>query len=55
MTVNTVFRIASMTKVVTSVAPMQLVETGKLKLDEPVALQTSEDEFSDRTLEPIKQ
>src|SRR4051812_28984033 len=32
MTLDTVFRIASMTKVVTSVAAMQLVEGGKLDL-----------------------
>jgi CubicO group peptidase (beta-lactamase class C family) len=36
MTLATVFRIASMTKAITSVAAMQLVEQGKLKLDEPV-------------------
>src|SRR5438270_206671 len=36
MTADTVFRIASMTKAVTSVAAMQLVEQGKLKLDNPV-------------------
>src|SRR5215475_4031123 len=36
MTLDTVFRIASMTKVITSVAAMQLVEQGKLKLEEPV-------------------
>jgi CubicO group peptidase (beta-lactamase class C family) len=36
MTPDTVFRIASMTKAITSVAAMQLVERGKLKLDEPV-------------------
>jgi methyl acetate hydrolase len=36
MTADTVFRIASMTKAITSVAAMQLVEQGKLKLDEPV-------------------
>jgi methyl acetate hydrolase len=36
MTPDTVFRIASMTKALTSVAAMQLVEQGKLKLDEPV-------------------
>ena len=36
MTMDTVFRIASMTKAVTSVAAMQLVEQGKLKLEEPV-------------------
>ncbi|MBV8746583.1 MAG: beta-lactamase family protein, partial [Xanthobacteraceae bacterium] len=36
MTRDTVFRIASMTKAVTSVAAMQLVEQGKLKLNEPV-------------------
>jgi methyl acetate hydrolase len=36
MTPDTVFRIASMTKVITSVAAMQMVEQGKLKLDEPV-------------------
>ena len=36
MTRDTVFRIASMTKAVTSVAAMQLVEQGKLKLNDPV-------------------
>ena len=36
MTLDTVFRIASMTKAITSVAAMQLVEQGRLKLDEPV-------------------
>jgi len=36
MTLDTVFRIASMIKPVTSVAAMQLVEQGKLKLDDPV-------------------
>src|ERR1700757_962669 len=36
MTRDSVFRIASMTKAVTSVAAMQLVEQGKLKLNEPV-------------------
>ena len=36
MTLDTVFRIASMTKAITSVAAMQLVEQGKLKIDEPV-------------------
>ena len=36
MTVDSVFRIASMTKAITSVAAMQLVEQGKLALDAPV-------------------
>lgn len=36
MTLDTVFRIASMTKLVTSVAAMQLVEQGKLGLNDPV-------------------
>src|SRR5260370_1208076 len=36
MTLDTVFRIASMTKAVTSVAAMQLVEQGKLRLEEPI-------------------
>src|SRR3954468_3792493 len=36
MTTDTVFRIASMTKAVTSVAAMQLVEEGRLSLDAPV-------------------
>ena len=39
MTGDTVFRIASMTKAITSVAAMQLVEQGKLGLDEPVPAQ----------------
>jgi methyl acetate hydrolase len=36
MTCDSVFRIASMTKAVTSVAALQLVEQGKLQLDEPI-------------------
>jgi methyl acetate hydrolase len=36
MTLDTVFRIASMTEAITSVAAMQLVERGKLTLDKPV-------------------
>jgi methyl acetate hydrolase len=36
MTLDTIFRIASMTKAVTSVAAMQLVEQGRLQLDQPV-------------------
>jgi CubicO group peptidase (beta-lactamase class C family) len=36
MTPDTVFRIASMTKAITSVAAMQLVEQGRLALDAPV-------------------
>ncbi len=35
MSSDTIFRIASMVKLLTSVAAMQLVERGKLKLDEP--------------------
>jgi methyl acetate hydrolase len=35
MSTNTVFRVASMVKLLTSVAALQLVERGKLKLDEP--------------------
>ncbi|MGH7154932.1 MAG: serine hydrolase domain-containing protein, partial [Acetobacteraceae bacterium] len=37
MTQDTVFRIASMTKAVTAVAAMQLVEQGRLSLDAPAA------------------
>ena len=37
MTADAIFRIASMTKPVTSVAIMQLVESGRIKLDEPAA------------------
>jgi methyl acetate hydrolase len=36
MTLDTMFRLASMTKAVTSVAAMQLVEQGKLQLDQPI-------------------
>ena len=36
MTPDTIFRIASMTKAVTSVAAMQLVEKGKLDLERPI-------------------
>src|SRR6202043_4054146 len=35
MSTDTVFRIASMVKLLTSVAALQLVERGKLELDEP--------------------
>ena len=37
MVKDAIFRIASMTKPVTSVAVMMLVEQGKLKLDDPVS------------------
>ncbi len=37
MTVDSVFWIASMTKAITTAAGMQLVEQGKLSLDEPIA------------------
>jgi len=37
MTADSVFWIASMTKAITSAAAMQLVEQGKLSLDEPIA------------------
>lgn len=37
MPTNTIFNIASMTKPITSVAIMMLVEEGKLKLDDPVS------------------
>src|SRR5262245_47535521 len=36
MTRDTVFRIASMTKPITSVVALQLMEEGKLKLDDPI-------------------
>src|SRR5262249_27814172 len=36
MTLDTIFRLASMTKAITSVAAMQLVEQGKLELDQPI-------------------
>jgi methyl acetate hydrolase len=37
MSIDTVFRIASMVKLLTSVAALQLVESGKLPLDEPAS------------------
>jgi methyl acetate hydrolase len=37
MTVDSIFRIASMTKPITSVAVMQLVESRRVKLDEPAS------------------
>ena len=37
MEIDTIFRIASMTKPITSVAVMQLVEQGRIKLDDPAA------------------
>jgi dihydrolipoamide dehydrogenase len=36
MTPDTIFRLASMTKAVTSTAAMQLVEQGRLELDQPI-------------------
>jgi methyl acetate hydrolase len=42
MTVDSIFRIASMTKAITSVAVMQLVESGRVKLDEPAATYLTE-------------
>ena len=42
---NTIFRIYSMTKPITSIAAMQLVEQGKLDLDKPIA--TYLPEFAD--------
>src|ERR1700736_2575681 len=36
MTPDTIFRLASMTKAVTSTAAMQLVEQGRLQLDQPI-------------------
>ena len=46
MTTDTVFRIASMTKAVASVAAMQLVERGRLSLDE--ALETKVPQLAER-------
>jgi methyl acetate hydrolase len=37
MSMDTVFRVASMVKLLTSVAAMQLVERGRLRLDDPAA------------------
>ena len=37
MTPDTIFRIYSMSKPITSVAAMQLIEAGKMKLDDPVS------------------
>lgn len=37
MTADTIFRIYSMSKPITSVAAMQLVEQGKMKLDDPIS------------------
>lgn len=37
MSLDTIFRISSMTKPITSVAAMMLVDQGKLKLDDPVS------------------
>jgi methyl acetate hydrolase len=36
MTLDSVFRIASMTKAVTATAAMQLVEEGRIGLDQPM-------------------
>src|SRR5579872_1028421 len=37
MTLDSIFHIASMTKAVTAVAVLQLIESGRVKLDEPAA------------------
>ena len=37
MTDDTIFRLFSMSKPITSVAAMMLIDQGKLKLDDPVA------------------
>jgi methyl acetate hydrolase len=37
VTADSIFAIASMTKAITTVAALQLVEQGKVKLDEPVS------------------
>src|SRR5579872_6546432 len=37
MTLDSIFHIASMTKSVTAVAVLQLIESGRVKLDEPAA------------------
>src|SRR5204863_2384961 len=42
MTPDTMFWIASMTKAITSVAAMQMVEQGKLSLDKPITDVVSE-------------
>src|SRR4051812_19890082 len=42
MTPDTIFWIASMTKAITSVAAMQLVEQGKLELDAPLGARLPE-------------
>lgn len=39
---DTIFRIYSMTKPITSVAVMQLVEQGKMNLDDPVSQHLTE-------------
>jgi hypothetical protein len=60
MTPDTIFRIASMTKPVTSVAVMQLVEADKVKLDAPagqylpaIAKAQVIDHFDPKTGEPV--
>src|SRR6267154_1781228 len=37
MTDQTIFRLSSMTKAITSVVAMQLIDEGKLRLDDPIA------------------
>src|SRR3981081_2272835 len=37
ITDNTIFRLSSLTKVITSVVAMQLIQDGKFKLDDPVS------------------
>jgi len=49
MSLDSMFRLASMTKAVTSVAAMQLVDEGELELDAPVS--TYLPEFAPRVLE----
>ena len=47
---NDMFRLASMTKAVTSVAAMILVEQGEIGLDDPVSLSGRFDEFQTQVL-----
>ena len=51
MTLDTVFWIASMTKAVTSTAAMQLVEQGKLSLDQPISRRRCRSSASPQVLE----
>ena len=57
MTSDAIFRIASMTKPITSIGVMQLLESGKIGLDDPISehsIELPQFEIFDRSKERLK-